>query len=919
MIPSAALLLWPVLCPSAGALEPPSGPSHEGRLSIHDFSGMAMENLTILGDGSVALLRDRPSLSWSGLEVCRGPWNETNPDVAVAPSGDIVVVWQERSINGTAVLCQRYTPDGRENGSRLTIASQSSLPWPVVDVYPWGGFVVAWEDPMSGHIYAQRFRPDGTVTGSRLEACSVACPYYPDVACAPDGSTLVVWVDSREFAVNQNDIYCQLFDTSGAPVHGNRAISTLANPEWFPRVVASPPSGYVVVWTDYGNPSRALLQRLDGGAGLNGSALEVAGSGQSDMPDIARDAGGNLIVVWEEGPPFVSVDLYGRWFGPDGAPLGPKFDVCTGAAREWRPRVASAPDGSASVGWYEDGSGPRCARYQLLDAGGGKNGTAVKIPDSEGATANCSIAWRPGGGFVLAWDHASGSSAPEVHAGILEPVNLYRPSGVLETGELSPAHLVRWSRVTLSSLLPNSSANSIELELSTNSGLSWSRAPENGSLEAAGGARPLRFRALLSTSDGLSSPVLLGIDVEYILNHPPEVAPMPDVTAWKGTRVSIAAGASDPDGDGLEFLWTQLTGPAAELESSLSPILSFVPDRPGLYRFSLVAGDGWALSEPALVSVTVLGRPPEARLTASPVSPAATEPVLFNASLSSDPDGRVASFNFSFGDGVFTGWSAGATVQHEYAAPGVYGAFVLVRDDDGQEASSTVLNITVSPRNRAPRINSTPVLDARVGEVWEYRAGAEDDDGDLLSWELSEGPEGMVVEPHSGRVYWTPVQEGRYSLVLIVSDGRGGLDKQGFTLNVSQARPPPSPPGCTITHPSNGSRVRGVIEVGGRAIPGTEPLLRVEVRVDGGEWREASGTESWSFSLDTTGLRNGAHRIQARAVASPLSSEAAVVEVEVWNPPPGGEVTVEPFPWWSLLLAALAAAGAASLLVRRRD
>ena len=66
-----------------------------------------------------------------------------------------------------------------------------------------------------------------------------------------------------------------------------------------------------------------------------------------------------------------------------------------------------------------------------------------------------------------------------------------------------------------------------------------------------------------------------------------------------------ASGSSDPDGDRLTFTWSQVGGPAVELESAVEQP-SFTAVAAGTYQFRLVVGDGQAESAPDTVEVRVL-------------------------------------------------------------------------------------------------------------------------------------------------------------------------------------------------------------------------------------------------------------------------------------------------------------------------
>ncbi len=100
---------------------------------------------------------------------------------------------------------------------------------------------------------------------------------------------------------------------------------------------------------------------------------------------------------------------------------------------------------------------------------------------------------------------------------------------------------------------------------------------------------------------------------------------------------------------------------------------------------------------------------PTASFTAAPGSGVAPLTVAFNASGSSDSDGQIASYAWTYGDGQ-TG--TGASVTHVYASAGSYTARLTITDDDGATATATTL-ISVS----AP--GGSPVLTAQNAQANE--------------------------------------------------------------------------------------------------------------------------------------------------------------------------------------------------------
>jgi YVTN family beta-propeller protein len=81
----------------------------------------------------------------------------------------------------------------------------------------------------------------------------------------------------------------------------------------------------------------------------------------------------------------------------------------------------------------------------------------------------------------------------------------------------------------------------------------------------------------------------------------------------------------------------------------------------------------------ALAVAIVPDQTPIASFSVGPATAGA--PVPFDGSTSTDPDGRIATYAWSFGDGQTA--SGGPTASHTYAAPGTYNTTLTVDDGEG--------------------------------------------------------------------------------------------------------------------------------------------------------------------------------------------------------------------------------------------
>ena len=170
-------------------------------------------------------------------------------------------------------------------------------------------------------------------------------------------------------------------------------------------------------------------------------------------------------------------------------------------------------------------------------------------------------------------------------------------------------------------------------------------------------------------------------------NQPPTAAFTTDVTGE--LAVSVESTSTDGDGTIADHSWDfgdgtpAATGPAAEHTYASA----------GTYTVTLTVTDDDGATASTTKQVTVTGPNvlPVAAFTATPGVLTAS----FDASASSDPDGSITGYAWSFGDGT-TG--SGQAVTHPYAAAGTYTVTLTVTDNRGGSTStSRSVTVTAAP------------------------------------------------------------------------------------------------------------------------------------------------------------------------------------------------------------------------------
>jgi hypothetical protein len=131
-----------------------------------------------------------------------------------------------------------------------------------------------------------------------------------------------------------------------------------------------------------------------------------------------------------------------------------------------------------------------------------------------------------------------------------------------------------------------------------------------------------------------------------------------------------------------------------------------------------IGGQWGSVTKPVIVDT-----PPSPRFSAVPSSPVARQTVTFNASGSSDSDGSIVAYRWTFGDGTA---GSGAASRHAFARSGTFSAVLTVTDNAGVSSSSARLigvaplpHVSMSLKARTLRIAVNEPGKIGVGSKWK--------------------------------------------------------------------------------------------------------------------------------------------------------------------------------------------------------
>jgi len=219
-------------------------------------------------------------------------------------------------------------------------------------------------------------------------------------------------------------------------------------------------------------------------------------------------------------------------------------------------------------------------------------------------------------------------------------------------------------------------------------------------------------------NNGATPPAgLTALDPPPATNQPPVARPGGPYSGTLNTAIVFSgASSSDMDGTIASYAWNFGDGSTG---SGATPSHSYTGV--GTYTVTLTVTDNGGLTNSATTTATVsTGSTPQAPIArpGGPYSGTVNASVSFDGSASSDPDGRVVSYDWRFGDG---GTASGAEALHAYATAGTYTVTLTVTDDSGQTASATTTATVTAAASDGATLYALNCADCH-GDPWSGSA-----------------------------------------------------------------------------------------------------------------------------------------------------------------------------------------------------
>jgi PKD repeat protein len=203
----------------------------------------------------------------------------------------------------------------------------------------------------------------------------------------------------------------------------------------------------------------------------------------------------------------------------------------------------------------------------------------------------------------------------------------------------------------------------------------------------------------------------------------------------------------------------------------------------GTYLVRLTVTDSLGGVDTATSTITVRDEPPVAAFTLPASAPEAGQPVHLDGTPSTEPDGSIASYAWSFGDGAT---ATGPAPSHTYPSAVTYPVTLTVTDTSGQKGSITKqLTVVAGPSARltsstAQPLEGTSVAFSATGSVPGASAAA------VTSYAWTFGDGATATGATASHTYTTA---GSYTVQLTVTDSAGASNTTSQKVTVLDEAP----------------------------------------------------------------------------------------------------------------------------------
>jgi hypothetical protein len=589
-------------------------------------------------------------------------------NILLAKTGDIIMYKKLLILLVVGFFCIAWTNNPGINTPVCTASQEQKRPQLAADGA--GGAVVVWEDSRNGtdyDIYAQRIDSKGIAqwrAGGVPLCAAIGHQRFPQITADSSGGFIVTWFDRR--SGKHYDIYSQRIDSTGRVRWSADGVPICTAPgdQYDPTPVSDNSGGAIIVWQDRRNGNDYdIYAQCIGASGrvkwdANGVVL-CSAAGDQDTFIPVSDGRGGVVVAWQDRRSGRDYDLYVQRVDANGTVQWGSNGVAVCAEKDDQrlPQMVADKDGNVILTWQDKRNSTDYDIYtQRVDASGTVAWTVNGIAICKEANSQYEprlAADGDGGAFITWQDYRKGADCN---------FEAFDKKDDIKAAICDEKQLSDW--------------NIFAQHINVSGRVQWAA---NGVTISTSNVDHFKPRAI---SDGFGGTIITwrAADKETDHNIYAQRLDSTGRVRWADKGVAVCTAPGDQ------------VDPLLVADGQGGAIVTWYDKRKGnscdIYAQKICAsGEIGGCSQP----VAVIG--------ADRFSGEAALTVTFQGAGSYDPDGRITSWNWNFGDGKR---AASENVTHTYTNPGTYTVTLKVRDNNGKWSSTTRKRVKVNPKKVTP-------------------------------------------------------------------------------------------------------------------------------------------------------------------------------------------------------------------------
>jgi hypothetical protein len=329
------------------------------------------------------------------------------PQIAMDPAGDAMAVWQRTS--GANFIIQAAFRRGLGGGwqAPLELSEAGGNAYvPRVAMDSKGDALATWVRSNGvNEIVQSAFRPAG---GSWLAPVNVSPPGVSardqHMAMDAQGDAVSVW---HSTSAGHEVIYAA-YQPAGGSWQPGVGISAGGEDAVLPQVAIDPHGNAVAIWSRSNGTNNIIQAAFKPAAGAWLPAVNVSEEGQNAYsPDVAMDAAGNAVAVWERsnGSGFVAQSAFLPAFGA----WQPAVNL-SGPGSELEARVAMNPEGDAVAAWDNRTATTETIQGAVRPSGAGAWQSVANVSEPAPNASQGHVAIDSRGDAVAIWNRTNGAN-----------------------------------------------------------------------------------------------------------------------------------------------------------------------------------------------------------------------------------------------------------------------------------------------------------------------------------------------------------------------------------------------------------------------------------------------------------------------------------------------------------------------------